>query len=178
MPGRMTRKRNTPVNGGVNSYTARRKMAGEIIHFAGSTPPTGYLVANGQLVSRTTYAALFAAIGSTYGAGDGSTTFAVPDLRGEFVRGADGGRGVDAGRALGSAQTDAMQGHRHLFSWSNTVQLSGGSGLQYDNVTTNTSMVGNGNRVLDATSDGVNGTPRTGLETRPRNVAMLPCIAY
>ena len=70
--------------------------------------PTGWLKCNGALLSRTTYAALFAVIGTTYGAGDGSTTFALPDLRGEFLRGLDDGRGVDGGRALGSAQRGSL----------------------------------------------------------------------
>ena len=77
---------------------------GQVGAFARTTAPTGWLKANGAAVSRTTYNALFAAIGTTFGAGDGSTTFGLPDLRGEFIRGLDDGRGVDAGRAIGSAQ--------------------------------------------------------------------------
>lgn len=60
--------------------------AGMVQYFANSTVPTGWFQCNGALVSRTTYAALFAAIGTTYGAGDGSTTFALPDTRGQFLR--------------------------------------------------------------------------------------------
>ncbi len=81
---------------------------GTIQYFAMDTPPAGYLKADGTLVSRTVYADLFAAIGTTYGAGDGTTTFALPDLRGEFVRGFDDGRGVDGGRVFGSTQGDAQ----------------------------------------------------------------------
>ena len=66
-----------------------------------ATAPSGWLKANGQAVSRTTYATLFAAIGTAYGAGDGSTTFNLPDMRGEFARAWDDSRGVDAGRACG-----------------------------------------------------------------------------
>ena len=62
--------------------------AGTIIPFAGSSIPTGYLLCNGAVVSRTTYAALFRVIGTTYGAGDGSTTFKLPDLRDRFLEGA------------------------------------------------------------------------------------------
>lgn len=89
---------------------------GAILAYAGSVVPTGYLVANGATISRTTYAALFAAIGTTYGAGDGSTTFRIPELRGEFLRGLDNGRGVDASRTLGSAQADQMESHNHTFT--------------------------------------------------------------
>jgi len=84
-------------------------LAGTVIWFAANTAPTGYLKANGANVSRTTYASLFAAIGTVFGVGDGSTTFGLPDLRGEFIRGWDDGRGVDSGRAFGSAQLDQMQ---------------------------------------------------------------------
>ena len=83
--------------------------SGAVMYFAGQTAPTGWLKANGAAVSRTTYAALFAAIGTTYGAGDGRSTFNLPDLRGEFIRGWDDGRGVDTGRVFGSAQGDAIR---------------------------------------------------------------------
>lgn len=81
--------------------------------FATTTAPNGWLKANGAAVSRTTYAALFARIGTTYGAGDGSTTFTLPDMRGEFARGLDDGRGVDTGRVLGSAQSGQNASHTH-----------------------------------------------------------------
>lgn len=78
--------------------------SGTVAWFAGNTAPAGWLKANGAAVSRTAYANLFAAIGTTYGTGNGSSTFNLPDLRGEFVRGWDDGRGADAGRSLGSWQ--------------------------------------------------------------------------
>lgn len=97
------------------SKAETRQMAppGLVGHFARSTAPSGWLKANGAAVSRSAYAELFAAIGTTYGAGDGFTTFNLPDLRGEFVRGWDDGRGVDGGRALGSSQSGAIQSHDH-----------------------------------------------------------------
>jgi phage-related tail fiber protein len=73
---------------------------GKISMFARSTAPSGYLKCNGAAISRTTYEALFSAIGTTFGAGDGSTTFNIPDLRGEFIRGWDDARGVDSGRVV------------------------------------------------------------------------------
>lgn len=78
--------------------------AGAVQYFAMNTAPSGWLKANGQAVSRTTYATLFSAIGTTFGSGDGSATFNVPDLRGEFLRGWDDSRGIDSGRAFGSWQ--------------------------------------------------------------------------
>ncbi|WP_430624210.1 tail fiber protein [Pseudomonas entomophila] len=88
--------------------------AGAIVYFAALNAPPGYLKANGAQVSRTTYAKLLAAIGTVGGAGDGSTTFNVPDLRGEFVRGTDDGRGVDAGRLLGTIQYSQNLSHTHV----------------------------------------------------------------
>lgn len=71
---------------------------GSVIDFAGTTPPIGWLLAAGQAVSRTTYAAAFAALGTAYGAGDGSTTFNLPDLRGRVAAGRDNMDGTDAAR--------------------------------------------------------------------------------
>lgn len=86
---------------------------GAVYLMATSTVPAGYLKCNGAAVSRTAYRTLFGLIGTSYGAGDGSTTFNLPDLRGEFVRGWDDGRGVDAGRAIGSFQDTETVGHSH-----------------------------------------------------------------
>jgi microcystin-dependent protein len=63
--------------------------AGVLLPFAGSTAPTGWLLCAGQAISRATYAGLFAVIGTAYGAGDGTTTFNVPDLRGRIPAGKD-----------------------------------------------------------------------------------------
>jgi microcystin-dependent protein len=126
-----------------------------------NTAPSGYLKANGALVSRTSYAALFAAIGTTFGAGDGSTTFALPDLRGEFLRGWDDGRGVDAGRVFGSAQADEFKSHTHSTSANPTVVGPGGG-------------PGSGLVLYGAVTTGATG----GAETRPRNVALLACIKF
>lgn len=99
-------------------YEPSLKYAGRInwhrFSFAGTTAPSGWLLCYGQAVSRTTYANLFAVIGTTYGAGDGSTTFNLPDLRGRVTAGKDdmggtaasrlttGGAGLD-GTTLGTA---------------------------------------------------------------------------
>lgn len=140
--------------------------AGTIAYFAANAAPAGFLKANGAVVSRATYAGLFAAIGSTFGGGDGSTTFSLPDLRGEFPRGWDDGRGLDVGRALGTVQAQDVQGHAH------TVPNSGGA---HNAPLTNGPL---------AASSGFNGTSTTatsavgGSETRPRNIAMLACIKF
>ena len=138
--------------------------AGTVIHTASSTAPTGFLKANGALISRTTYAALFAVIGTTFGVGDGSTTFALPDLRGEFLRGLDDGRGVDAERVLGSAQSDEFKAHIHDLR----TALKGSSGsatVPYNDGT----AFDDGSLII---------APAGGNETRPRNIALLACIKF
>lgn len=71
---------------------------GALLAFAGASEPTGWLFCAGQAVNRTTYAALFAAIGTTYGVGDGTTTFNLPDLRGRVAAGKDNMGGTAANR--------------------------------------------------------------------------------
>lgn len=78
--------------------------------------PSGYSLCDGGAVSRTANPKLFAAIGTTYGSGDGSTTFNKPDLRGVVPRGLDEGRGLDTGRTLGSYQADGVLSHTHTGS--------------------------------------------------------------
>ena len=89
---------------------------GTVFCRAFSVVPAGYLECNGAAVSRTTYSALFALIGEYYGAGNGSTTFNLPDLRGEFIRGFDNGRGVDSGRSIGTFQTADNNSHSHGYT--------------------------------------------------------------
>lgn len=117
------------VTGGVNVNGAISKNGtpiaevptGTILDFAGSTAPLGYLVCDGGPVSRTTYAALFAVIGTIWGAGNGSTTFNVPDLRRRVGMGAGGvqlaGPGISLGNAggqeLSTIDTNNMPSHTH-----------------------------------------------------------------
>lgn len=144
-------------------------ISGEVRWFAMTSAPAGFLKANGALVSRTTYSALFATIGTTFGVGDGSTTFALPDLRGEFIRGWDDGRGVDSGRGLGTAQTDLLRNHTH-----NTLvdRRNAGSGTTSKAVPTDGGTLAAQQNY--ATSDPLSGLG--GAETRPRNIALLACI--
>jgi microcystin-dependent protein len=76
---------------------------GAILPFGGSSAPTGFLLCNGAAVSRSTYSALYAAIGTAFGAGDGSTTFNLPDLRGRFPCGAESSTDHDLGETGGEA---------------------------------------------------------------------------
>jgi phage-related tail fiber protein len=137
--------------------------------FAASSAPTGYLKANGAAVSRSTYAALFSAVGTTFGSGDGSTTFNVPDLRGEFLRGWDDSRGIDTSRSFGSAQTDELKSHLHAIS-------SGAILNGYDLGASGALRSGSGG---SGSNPGFYDTASTGgTETRPRNIALLACIKY
>jgi microcystin-dependent protein len=111
IPGSMTVNGTLTIDNGENVKTLM--PAGAVQFFARNSAPTGWIKANGATVSRTTYAALFAAIGTTFGAGDGSTTFVLPDLRGEFPRAWDDGRGIDTSRSFGSSQAQSYQSHSH-----------------------------------------------------------------
>lgn len=158
---------------------------GAMMHFAGSAAPTGWLKANGALLSRTTYASLFAAIGTTYGAGDGTTTFAVPDLRGEFMRGWDDARGVDAGRVRGSWQDGQNLSHTHsgttdsagTHTHTSGVRVeggAGGAGAFYSAGSFNVPITGSAGAHTHTLSIAASG----GTEARPRNIALLACIKY
>ncbi|WP_247392577.1 phage tail protein [Ralstonia pseudosolanacearum] len=156
------------------TWTAWRQLVGQaglIAYFARTTAPNGWLKANGAAVSRTTYAALYAEIGTTFGVGDGAATFNLPDLRGEFLRGWDDGRGVDASRVFGSAQLDALQNHAHTFVRPLMIGDTdrGGASSLYSVDDSETALTG-----AVATGAGY----RTATETRPRNIALLPCIKY
>ena len=168
-----------------------------VVHpYAGATCPPGYLFCHGQSISRTTYAALFAAIGTAYGSVD-ANSFNAPELRGYFIRGVNtSGAGIDYGRTLGNVQTDAIKSHTHDASHSHTasqvthnhsytaattgVQTSGGGVSQINDslYTANTSDATPAITVNAAvvTTSG----PSTGVstETRPYNVAMNYIIKY
>lgn len=143
---------------------------GDIKYTARSTAPTGWMKANGAAISRTTYAALFAAIGTTFGSGDGVNTFNLPDLRGEFIRCWDDGRGIDSGRAMGSSQADMIKQHEH------DIPTGNGNPGSRATITDDIGIVSEANPNL---SVGRYYTYSTGgAETRPRNVALLACIKF
>lgn len=181
----------------------RQVPSGAVQYFATGAAPTGWLKANGALVSRSTYAALFSAIGTTFGAGDGSTTFQLPDLRGEFLRALDDGRGIDTGRALGSAQGDANKAHSHGGSTgsagdhAHTLEQyrftggNGGAGGPGGLVAPGGQLSSGGAWTAVPSTNAINSARMTttgahthtissdgGAEARPRNVAMLACIKY
>lgn len=152
--------------------------AGTVVAYAGTTAPTGWLLCNGATVSRTTYAALFAATGSSFGAGDGSSTFHLPDFRGRFLRGVDGTAAVDpdkatrtamnvggaTGNSVGSIQGEEFKSHTHNTYFGGTNPTGGGGGIVFhDSFPTNNPRVGS------ATG---------GNETRPVNAYVNWIIKY
>lgn len=164
---------------------------GSVIWHAASTPPSGFLKANGAAISRSTYAGLFSVIGTTYGVGNGSTTFNLPDLRGEFVRGLDDGRGVDVGRVLGSAQAQALPPHAHLMPLGFTeaalyLRLHPTAPNSFYGTSTPTgsirraSVTHSGVTTETATRQGYTDSVLYGGTgpLHPRNVALLACIKY
>lgn len=121
---------------------------GTVLPYAGTTEPSGYLFSYGQAVSRTTYSDLFSVLSTTYGVGDGSTTFNLPDLRGYVVAGKDDMGGASADRLTdqsgglngdtlgdtGGAEThtltvDEMPAHTHTYTEVVTTNLDDGSGI-------------------------------------------------
>ena len=163
--------------------------AGTVIYSASSTTvPAGYIKANGAGLSTTTYADLFAAIGYTYG-GSGSS-FNVPDLRGEFIRGFDDGKGVDPGRTLGSTQTDQNKQHNHGISDPGHghdikgYQLEDGSNrfpsliIQDDDRQSSPYSGAADAGAIQSNTTGITISNDGGTEARPRNIALLACIKY
>lgn len=220
---------------------------GMVIMYAGQTPPSGYLIADGSQVSRTTYANLFAVIGTTFGSGDGSLSFTLPNLVGYFMRGWDSSGTVDpntstqsgttasssvtitglsdttylvvgmgvsgsgipsgtkiativsstsitltnaatasatvtltfSGRQFGSIQQDSNApisltdpGHKHTVEH---FAATSGGGYGPTDGSTNASPVGTFDTSSVSTGITLSGS---GLESRPKNIALLPCIKY
>lgn len=126
---------------------------GTVLPFAGSVAPAGWALCNGSAVSRTTYNALFSAIGVAHGSGDTTTTFNLPDYRGRFLRGLDSAAGRDpdsatrtamntggnTGNAVGSVQSAQYGSHKHTITGATTTNsgpnngwgmlVSGGNGI-------------------------------------------------
>ena len=169
---------------------------GSVIWYAGSSAPTGYLKANGDAIangSGTTqgitanFAALYAIVGAN-----------LPDLRGEFVRGWDDGKGTDSGRSIRSTQAEAYKEHNHPSDISvshdvddpghqHDIALKSGSDSEADAIATGKSdHAHGGNRPTQSETTGIDidisasidVNNSGGTETRPRNVALLACIKY
>jgi len=138
-------------------------------------PPTGYLEEDGSIISRTTYSSLFAVIGTQFGVGDGSTTFNINDMRGEFVRGLDHGAGNDpdaasrtdrgdgtGGDIIGAKQPPGVESHAHDYGDDDSDELD----------------LGSGERRMRGGCSHYTTSSYGGNETRPRNVNKMFCIKY
>lgn len=152
---------------------------GAVMPFASTGIPTGWLLADGRAVSRSTYSSLFAYIGTLYGGGDGSTTFNLPDCRIEFIRGADLGKGVDVTRTVGAKQLDQMQ--RITGGIHGRIESLTGAFSRVTEASSN-QAVGSGIKLIASFDSGNSPNARvsadTNGETRPRNIAMMYCIKH
>ncbi len=190
-------------SGALSFTTVQGVPTGSVFCMAVATVPTGYKECNGDAVSRTTFSALFAVIGTQYGAGDGSSTFNLPDLRGEFVRGFDNGKGTDSGRSIGQFQAEDNKAHNHSASSSST-QSQSSHNHQYNishvttaSVTQRTAGIADQRmcliditgashpagttRTANANLGGISTTTtiaNAGSENRPRNIAMMYIIKF
>lgn len=168
-----------------------KTYTGMIAMFPKSIPPTGWLACDGSAVSRTTYSALYNLITTTFGAGNGSTTFNLPDLRNLFIRGYNGTR------SIGNIQLDAFKSHKHYIDTSHTHTylqydprgsgnlyddigspdfVIAGDGPEYDKVLTTGVATSFSNMNISVMYTGTNLTGNT--ETRPKNLCLLYCIKY
>ena len=168
--------------------TSLQSPVGTVIWYAGSTAPAGYLKCNGDAIANgsgttqsitTDFSALYAIVGAN-----------LPDLRGEFIRGWDDGKGTDSGRSIRTSQGDQNEAHTHSFSGSGSsshthsysrlnstddedrgipIGSGGDAGSSFGTQTTQSATV----------SLSISGnTASSGGESRPRNIALLACIKY
>ena len=178
---------NFTASGSGGGTPASSNIVGSVISFAGNAAPTGFLECNGSAISRATYADLFAIIGTNYGNGNGSSTFNLPDYRGQFLRGFDNGAGNDpnaaartnrgdgtTGNAVGTKQGANYASHKHSGT-GGTIQLTRGSGSAGF---TWFLAGGNGYGLTGAVPATINTAFAGGSETRPKNIYVIYCIAY
>lgn len=156
-----------------NNAAYSNAVIGTIVPYAGTTAPYGYLMCDGSEVSRTKYYQLFNVIGTTYGEGDGSTTFKVPDLRESVPVGV--GRNttndIDAHDeyTLGQFKDDQVQGHAHSYTFDNTTTvLASASGVDKATPT----VLPKTSTTEDIISFEENGTPRVGDSTHGKQLGV------
>ena len=182
-------------NGSALGGLASGVPVGTILAHAANTPPTGFLECNGSNISRSTYATLFSAISTTFGVGDGSSTFALPDLRGQFIRGWANTGSTDASRVFGSTQTDQNKNHTHT---TDSTSLTGGirkisegfgaggsaTGVFTKTADGNNTITGSsstspvGGVDFDGTHTHTISSSGGGTEARPTNLALMYIIKF
>ena len=182
-------------NGSAWGGLASGVPVGTILAHAANTPPTGFLECNGSNISRSTYATLFSTISTTFGVGDGSSTFALPDLRGQFIRGWANTGSTDASRVFGSTQTDQNKNHTHT---TDSTSLTGGirkisegfgaggsaTGVFTKTADGNNTITGSsstspvGGVDFDGTHTHTISSSGGGTEARPTNLALMYIIKF
>ena len=164
----------------VKAAIVARLPAGFVAAWPGNTPPDGWLVCNGSAVSRTTYADLFAAIGTTFGAGDGSTTFKLPDYQGDFLRGYLSG----TSSAIGTRQAEGLPNISGRLDFGKQVGgMSSSSGaFSHKNISQDWAGTSTGTvNVIDYVNFDAsrsNGLYGDSSHVTPRNNAVSWCIKY
>ena len=190
-------------NGNLSLQPVQGVPTGSVHVMATTTVPSGYLECAGQYISRTTYANLFAIIGTTWGT-NASTNFRLPDLRGQFVRGWANTSSVDSGRSFASSQSSQNLSHNHSYS-GGSVSVSGanhrhnargfslqpsiasvgitlGSGQGYQIGYRTSDSGSTGQAILDSGTLSMSGSVSLsinnngGNESRPQNIAMMYVI--
>jgi microcystin-dependent protein len=174
-------------NGSAWGELANGVPVGSVFNLATTTVPSGYLECNGAAVSRSTYDALFATISTTWGSGDGSSTFNLPDLRGQFVRGWSNtktGTGDD-GRSFASSQSDQNKSHNHTITDPGHVHTT-----TVDNSklfpSTQTTTIGYGGAgsypatvfTMSSATTGISLADQGGTEVRVKNSALMYVIKF
>ena len=141
---------------------------GSYIQFAGSQAPEGFLVCNGGAISRTTYSALFAVIGTTYGSGDGSTTFNLPNLTDRFLQGSTtSGTVKNAGLPNIQGAVDGLMG-----------LVSARGAFMVDNMSSNNAASGQGYHGLSFNASRSNSIYGNSSTVQPPALTCLICIKY
>ena len=127
-----------------DAFASKSTPAGTILIYGGATAPEGFLMCNGQAVSRSDYDVLFQIIGTTFGTGDGTTTFNVPDLRTKFIVGSGNGYslGSTGGAASVTLTTQEIPAHTHTVNMTNGA--SGGSTVPAHNTGSGVTTFGSG----------------------------------
>lgn len=157
-----------PVPSSTTASGSSLVIPGTIIHYAGPTAPTGYLVCDGSAVSRSSYSSLFAAIGTLWGSGNGTTTFNIPNLVNMFLR------GRASSGTVGTYQADTFASHTHTdaghaHALLNPYGTTAGAGVY--------PLLGlNPQTALGTTTGYASIQPTGDAETRPKNYSVLMCI--
>lgn len=166
--------------------------SGSILTYGGVNFPSGWLNCDGSAISRTTFSDLFTAIGTAFGSGDGTTTFNIPDFRGRFLRGLNGGAGRDPGASsrtamasggnvgdnIGTVQDSGVVQHTHTIGAKSPTTAIVGTTSVLSGISTssgsNTAIGDNsgGSSIATLTIPTVTGTTGTDTETRPLNAAV------